>query len=137
MDIDDLEIYRESMRFGDAVWNEVTPWDYFAKDTVGKQLVRCANSIAATIAESHGRFHSTENENFCRYARGSLQEFITFLTKAQNRNLISPESATTLINVLTFSASASTPTSAPSAKRESPSPRSKGDNLRIAPFLNP
>jgi len=137
MDIDDLEIYRESMRFGDAVWNEVTPWDYFAKDTVGKQLVRCANSIAATIAESHGRFHSTENKNFCRYARGSLQKFITFLTKAQNRNLISPESATTLINVLTFSASASTPTSAPSAKRESPSPRSKGDNLRIAPFLNP
>ena len=100
MDIDDFEIYQEAMRIGDAIWNEVAHWDYFSRDTVGKQLVRCTDSIAANIAEGYGRFHFAENKSFCRYARGSLQESITFLTKAQNRNLIQPESATTLINDL-------------------------------------
>jgi four helix bundle protein len=100
MDIDDLEIYRESMRIGEAVWEEVVRWDYFARDTLGKQLVRCVDSIAANIAEGYGRFHFADNRNFCRYARGSLQESITFLTKAQNRNLIPRETVTCLINDL-------------------------------------
>ncbi len=101
MDIDDLKIYQESMRIGDAIWEEVVRWDYFARDTVGKQLVRCADSIAANIAEGYGRYHFAENKNFCRYARGSLQESITFLTKARNRNLIPSDSATHLIHDLT------------------------------------
>lgn len=100
MDIDDFEIYQEAMRIGDIIWNEVTRWDYFARDTVGKQLVRCADSIASNLAEGHGRYHYAENKNFCRYARGSLQETITFLTKARNRQLISADAAESLINEL-------------------------------------
>lgn len=50
MDIDELEIYRESMRIGEAVWEEVVRWDYFARDTLGKQLARCIDSVAANIA---------------------------------------------------------------------------------------
>lgn len=42
------------MRIGDAIWEEVVRWDYFARDRVGKQLVRCADSIAANIAEATG-----------------------------------------------------------------------------------
>ena len=89
-----------SMRIGEVVWKEVVHCDYFARDTLGKQLVRCLDSVAANIAEGYGRFHYAENRNFCRYARGSLQESITFLTKAQNRNLIPSETATCLINDL-------------------------------------
>ena len=100
MDIDELEIYREPMRIGEAVWEEVVRLYYFARDTLGKQLVRCIDSVAANIAEGHGRLHYADNRNFCRYARGSLQESITFLTKAQNRNLIPSETATSLINDL-------------------------------------
>jgi four helix bundle protein len=102
MDIEDFEIYQEAMRISDAIWEEVMRWDYFARDTVGKQLVRCADSISANIAEGYGRFHYAENKNFCRYARGSLQESIAFLTKAQTRNLMTAESAPTLINDLTI-----------------------------------
>lgn len=100
MDIEDFEIYQEAMRIGDVIWEEVVRWDYFARDTVGKQLVKCADSIASNIAEGHGRFHFAENKNFCRYARGSLQETITFLTKAQKRNLIASEAASDLIEDL-------------------------------------
>ena len=100
MDIDDFEIYQEAMRIGDVIWEAVARWDYFARDTVGKQLVRCADSIASNLAEGHGRYHYAENKNFCRYARGSLQETITFLTKARSRQLIPTDVADSLINEL-------------------------------------
>ena len=100
MDIDDFEIYQEAMRIGDVIWEEVVRWDYFARDTVGKQLVRCADSIAPNLAEGYGRYHYAENKNFCRYSRGSLDETMTFLTKAKNRNLISPEKVNQLLEEL-------------------------------------
>lgn len=101
MDIEDLEIYQEAMRIGDDIWDEVVQWDYFARDTVGKQLVRCSDSIAANLAEGYGRFHYAENKNFCRYARGSLEESIAFIVKARTRNLLPVQSATDLIESLT------------------------------------
>ncbi|MFC4210150.1 four helix bundle protein [Pedobacter lithocola] len=39
------------------MWNIVITWDYFSKDTIGKQLCRAANSISANIAEGYGRYH--------------------------------------------------------------------------------
>ena len=40
--IDDFEIYNIAMEIGDEVWKVVDSWDYFKKDTIGKQLVRAA-----------------------------------------------------------------------------------------------
>ena len=60
----------------------------FEKDTVGKQLVRAVDSIAANLSEGLGRYHVKENKNFCYYSRGSLFETKTWLSKAANRNLI-------------------------------------------------
>ena len=88
MNVEDLEIYQESMRISDEIWTEIGTWDFFAKDTIGKQLARCADSISANLSEGFGRFHYKENRNFCFYSRGSLDETITFLTKAKTRNLI-------------------------------------------------
>ena len=96
MDVEDLEIYQEAMRIGEIVWNEVSQWNYFSKDTVGKQWVRCTDSIAANISEGFGRYHFAENKKFCFYARGSLDESITFLKKAGDRNLITQDLCTQL-----------------------------------------
>ncbi|MDE2001191.1 MAG: four helix bundle protein [Patescibacteria group bacterium] len=38
------------------------------------QLKRSASSVSANIAEGFGRFHFQENIQFCRQARGSLEE---------------------------------------------------------------
>ena len=73
------------------IWNICIKWDYFAKDTMGKQLVRAADSISANLAEGHGRFHFKDRLNFCYYARGSLEETKTWLSKAFRRGLISSE----------------------------------------------
>jgi len=94
--INDLEIYREAMRVGELIWELVADWPYFAKDTVGKQLVRAADSIAANLAEGHGRYHFKENRNFCYYSRGSAQETQTWIEKAVRRDFIPDETARSL-----------------------------------------
>jgi four helix bundle protein len=62
MNLEELEVYRVTMEIGERVWNVVKGWDYFAKDTVGKQWVRAADSMASNISEGFGRFFYKENK---------------------------------------------------------------------------
>ena len=91
MKLEELHIYQLAMILGEETWALTDSWSYYIKDTIGKQLVRAADSVAANISEGYGRYHYKENLNFCFYSRGSLKETITWLTKAKNRNLISIE----------------------------------------------
>jgi four helix bundle protein len=79
------------MEIGDSVWGIVDKWPAFAKDTLGKQLIRSADSIALNIAEGYGRYFYKENKIFCFYSRGSAKETASALKKATQRNLIIPE----------------------------------------------
>nr|WP_229214109.1 four helix bundle protein [Dyadobacter flavalbus] len=47
MKLEDLQIYKMAMQLGEEVWSLVEPWSYYVKDTLGKQLVRSADSVAA------------------------------------------------------------------------------------------
>ncbi|NOS90693.1 MAG: four helix bundle protein [Cyclobacteriaceae bacterium] len=89
--LNDLKIYNQAMEIGEKVWQDVTGWNYLEKDTVGKQLIRAVDSIAANLSEGYGRYHFKEEKNFAYYSRGSLYETKTWLTKAKNRNLISEQ----------------------------------------------
>jgi four helix bundle protein len=51
MKLEDLQVYQLSMSLGDRIWDIVVNWDYFAKDTIGKQLVKAADSVASNISE--------------------------------------------------------------------------------------
>jgi four helix bundle protein len=82
-----------SMDVGEIVWDSVSRWDYFAKDTVGKQIVRSTDSIAANLSEGFGRFHYKENKKFCFYSRGSAQETQTWIEKAVRRKLMEESAA--------------------------------------------
>lgn len=88
MKLEDLEIYRLSMKFGEKIWGLVEKWDAFSKGTVGKQLMRSSDSVAANISEGFGRFHFKETRQFSYFARGSLYETKTWLTKGYQRKLI-------------------------------------------------
>ena len=91
MKLEELQVYTLSMGIAEKIWAIVIEWDYFTKDTVGKQLVRAADSIAANLSEGFGRYHFKENINFSYYSRGSLYETKTWLIKSHNRKLISNE----------------------------------------------
>ncbi|MFD0940834.1 four helix bundle protein [Pedobacter boryungensis] len=98
--IEDLEVYMLAEAFSNEIWDIIVKWDYFAKDTVGKQVCRSADSISANIAEGYGRFHFKENKNFCYYSRGSILETKSFLRKMQHRGLITNEGYENLFNKL-------------------------------------
>lgn len=91
MELEELEVYQESLIIADDIWDMVSNWEYFQKDTIGKQIVKSSDSIGANISEGYGRFFHKENLQFCYYARGSLFETKTWLLKSFNRNLISKE----------------------------------------------
>jgi four helix bundle protein len=91
MKLEELHVYTLSMEMAEKIWTIVLEWDYFTKDTIGKQLGRAADSISANLSEGYGRYHFKENLNFSYYSRGSLFETKTWLTKSHNRNLICDE----------------------------------------------
>lgn len=91
MDLEKLEVYQLSMALGVKIWDQVDKWNYFQKDTIGKQLVRSVDSIGANISEGYGRYFFKENKKFCYYSRGSLIETKTWIKKAIDRKLIDDE----------------------------------------------
>lgn len=98
--LDEFNVYNLSLELADEVWKLVQKWNYFEKDTIGKQLVRAVDSISANLSEGLGRYHFKESKNFGYYARGSLFETKTWLVKAKNRELLSEEIFDNLISKL-------------------------------------
>ena len=98
--LEDLEVYKLADEFSDKIWAIVQVWDFFAKDTLGKQIARSADSISLNIAEGHGRYHYKENRNFCFFSRGSLIETKGALGKAFRRALITQDQYDTLLSDL-------------------------------------
>ena len=87
----DLDVYRLSERLADEIWNTVQDWEQLAKDTVGRQIIRSADSIGANIAEGVGRGSSQDNQRFVRIARGSLYETQHWLRRAYCRHLLTKQ----------------------------------------------
>jgi four helix bundle protein len=90
-DFEDLEVYKLSERLANEIWQIVKEWDNFTKDTVGKQIVRSADSICANIAEGRGRYNDQDNRRIVKIARGSLYETVSWLRLAYARKLLTSE----------------------------------------------
>ena len=96
----DLQVYRLAEKLADEIWKIVNNWQFLAQDTVGKQIIRSADSIGANIAEGLGRGSFADNRRFVRIARGSLNETQHWLRRAYNRNLLTSEQVKTLIIII-------------------------------------
>ncbi len=100
-DFEKLRVFQMAERLADEVWEVVKPWDGFAKGTIGRQLVRAADSVGANIAEGAGRGSYVDNRRFVRIARGSLYEVKFFLRRAHRRGLLSEAQADSLKPLVT------------------------------------
>jgi four helix bundle protein len=83
-----LEVYQLSEGLSDLIWDAVSSWDSFARDTIGRQIVRSADSVGANIAEGTGRGTFQDNRRFVYNSRGSLNETMHFLRRAYKRKLL-------------------------------------------------
>lgn len=85
---ENLRVYQLSESLADLVWDVAIDWKQFARDTIGKQLVRAADSIGANISEGAGRGSFQDNRRFVRVARASLNETQHWLRRAYKRKLL-------------------------------------------------
>ncbi len=98
---ENLRIYQLSENLADGIWDLVSGWDPFARDTVGKQLVRAADSVGANISEGSGRGSSQDYRRFLRIARGSLCETLHWLRRAYVRKLLTAKQVEELKAIIT------------------------------------
>jgi four helix bundle protein len=85
---ENLRVYKLSEKLADEIWDVALGWDGFARDTVGKQLVKAADSIGANVSEGSGRGSFVDNKRFVRMARGSFNETQHWLRRAFKRKLL-------------------------------------------------
>ncbi len=95
--IEKISSYQKSFDLSNEIWEVVIKWDYFAKDTVGKQFVRSIDSVSANIAEGFGRYSKKDKVKFYRISLASLEESCDWLNKSKARDLIS-ENEKSVIN---------------------------------------
>jgi len=95
-----LDIYKLAEQLADGIWQIVAGWNSLAQDTVGKQLIRSADSIGANIAEGSGRGSDKDYVRFLRISRGSLYETKHWLRRAYKRNLLTREQSDALRTIL-------------------------------------
>lgn len=100
LDLKDVVPYTIAYPLSNYVWRIVIEWNYFARDTVGRQFVRVIDSISANIAEGFGRYTKKDKIRFYRYAFGSFREALDWVSKARDRDLLTKEQADHIQNQL-------------------------------------
>jgi four helix bundle protein len=89
--LSDIGAYKISFALSNYVWGLVVNWDYFCKETVGKQFVRSVDSISSNIAEGFGRYGKKDKIKFYYYSLGSIKESLDWNQKARVRGIIFQE----------------------------------------------
>jgi four helix bundle protein len=98
--LNDIETYRIAFKLSNHVWDIVLKWDYFSKDTIGKQFVKAVDFISANIAEGFGRYFKKDKVKFFRYGVGSLYEYLDWNEKSHVRKILSEEEYSTIFSEL-------------------------------------
>lgn len=89
--LEDLTAYQLACQVADEVWDITVKWDWFAKQTIGRQFVNSADSGAANIAEGYGRYHKKDKIKFYLNARASIYEAKHWCQTAKKRKLLTEE----------------------------------------------
>ena len=89
--LSDISAYKGAFHLSNYIWDIVIQWDYFARNTLGKQFVNAVDSISANIAEGFGRHGKKDKVRFYRISYGSLKESFDWNEKSKVRNLLTIE----------------------------------------------
>ncbi|MCF6177299.1 MAG: four helix bundle protein [Victivallaceae bacterium] len=87
----ELDVYRLSEELSDIIWYDFDSWNKKTQNTVGYQIIRSADSIAANIAEGYGRYSSPDRRKIYLFSRGSFEETKSWLRKLIRRKIINKE----------------------------------------------
>ena len=82
--LDNFELYCIARQFRKRVYQLIKQLPPEERYCLKQQRRRAAVSITNNIAEGHGRWHFQENIQFCRIARGSVEEIIDDLNTCED-----------------------------------------------------
>ncbi|MDJ0984922.1 MAG: four helix bundle protein [Desulfobacterales bacterium] len=88
-EIYDLDVYNLAETLSDLIWYAFDEWSEKVKKTIGYQIIKSADSIAANLAEGYGRYMPAERKRFYYYSRGSFEKTKAWLRKLIRRKVIS------------------------------------------------
>jgi len=71
------------------IWYDFDAWSVKVQKTMGCQVIRSSDSIAANIAEGYGRYTPADRKKFYLYSRGSFEETKAWLRKLIRRKVLS------------------------------------------------
>ena len=98
--LNNIGVYKKAFSLSNYIWIVVRKWDMFAKNTIGSQFVRSADSISANIAEGFGKYYLKDIVRHYRISRGSTLETLDWNEKARKRELIDEKEYKYILNVL-------------------------------------
>ncbi len=87
-EIYELDVYKLSEQLSDLIWYGYDFWSRKVQRTIGYQIIRSSDSIAANLAEGYGRYTPADRKKFYLYSRGSFEETKAWLRKLMRRNVI-------------------------------------------------
>jgi four helix bundle protein len=99
--MEDMEMQHIFVDVCDEIWKIVLRWEPLARDTVGKQIIRAADSVGANLVEGDGRYSDADALHFFVIARASARETRYWLERAEVRDLVTHEDADRLLKRLT------------------------------------
>ncbi len=89
---EELGCWKEARNLRNFVKDSIIPnFPSFEKFGLTSQIRRSSRSVGNNIAEGFGRFHFQENIQFCRMARGSLNETLDHGIVALDEKYISED----------------------------------------------
>ena len=87
---EDLECWKEARKLRNFIKDYIiSQFPEIEKYNLRSQISRSSRSVGNNIAEGFGRFNFQENIQFCRTARGSLQETLDHCIVALDEKYIS------------------------------------------------
>ena len=102
--MEQIDFFLRFVGVADWAWKAVHGWSPLARDTIGKQLIRAADSVGANLVEGDGRYTDADGLHFFVIARASARETRYWIQRATERHLIKEEEADAQIAALTSAA---------------------------------
>jgi four helix bundle protein len=99
--IEQTPLFADFVTVADWIWERVSQWDKLAKDTIGTQLIRAADSVGANLVEGDGRYGKGDGLHFLVIARASARETRYWLERSCRRGLLSTQETDEQISTLT------------------------------------
>ena len=100
LQLNDIDCYKRALLLSNYLWEIISSWKFFEKETVGIQFVRAIDSISANIAEGFGRYGKKDKSKFYYYSFGSVQEGLDWNEKSKTRELLTNEQYQHILNEL-------------------------------------